>query len=119
MLPEGGGQLPISRPDWWKGRFAFFRISAGTREGRCLSKGQLSALKINCARAFLTRVGGWGGLHAETAQSALTVIFRLIIGGLTSLILIVQLILQFQGQFVSMSLRPVLGTVAAYVAGAA
>ena len=31
--------------------------------------------------------GGWG-LHGETAQSALTVIFKLVIGGLTSVILI-------------------------------
>ena len=58
-----------------------------------------------------------GELHAETAQSALTVIFTLITDGLNSLVLIVQLILQFQGQFVSTSLRPVLGTVAACVSG--
>ena len=38
------------------------------------------------ARAFI----GWGkGLHAETAQSALTVILKLVISGLTSIILIV------------------------------
>ena len=34
-------------------------------------------------------VGGWGELHAETAQSSLTVIFRLVIVGLTSIILVV------------------------------
>ena len=34
---------------------------------------------------------GGRGLQAEAAQSALTVIFRVIIGGLTSVILIVQL----------------------------
>ena len=38
------------------------------------------------ARAFTER---GRGLHAETAQSALTVILKLVIGGLTSIILIV------------------------------
>ena len=37
-------------------------------------------------RAFIDR---GEGLHAETAPSSLTVIFKLIIGGLTSIILIV------------------------------
>ena len=55
------------------------------------------------------------GLHVETAQSALTVILKLVIGGLTSVILIAlrTVNLQFQGWFVSISLRPVLGIVAA------
>ena len=66
------------------------------------------------ARAF---IGGGRGLHAETAQSALMVILKLVIGGLTSVILIVlgTVNLQFQGWFVSISLRPVLGIAAAYV----
>ena len=56
-------------------------------------------------------------MHAETAQSALMVILKLVIGGLTSVILIVlgTVNLQFQGWFVSISLRPVLGIAAAYV----
>ena len=33
--------------------------------------------------------GGGCGLHAETAQSSLTVIFRLVISGLTSIIMMV------------------------------
>ena len=59
----------------------------------------------------------WEGLHTEAAQSALTVIFKLVIGGLTSIILMVigMVNLQFQGQFVSISLRPIPGIVAAYV----
>ena len=50
------------------------------------------------------------GLLIETAQSALIVILKLAIGGLTSVILIVlsTVSLQFQGQFVRISLRPVL-----------
>jgi len=57
------------------------------------------------------------GLWAETAQSALTVILKLVIGGLTSVIFIVlgTVNLHFQGWFVSISLRPVLGTAAAFV----
>ena len=57
------------------------------------------------------------GLHAETAQSALTVILKLVISGLISIILTVlsTVNLQFQGQFVPISLRPVLRIVAAYV----
>ena len=66
------------------------------------------------ARAFIDR---GRRLRAETAQSALTVILKLVIGGLTSVISIVlsTVNLQFQGRFVSISLRPVLGIVAAYV----
>ena len=58
-------------------------------------------------------------LYLEIAQSVLTVIFKLVIGGLTSAILIVlgTVNLQFQGPFVPVSLRPVLGIVAAHVLG--
>ena len=60
---------------------------------------------------------GGKGLRAETAQSALTVILKLVIGGLTSVILIVlsTVSLQFQGQFVPISSRAVLRIVATYV----
>ena len=63
------------------------------------------------------------GVHAgptcRKQQSALTVIFKLDIGSLTGIILIVlgPVNLQFQGQFVTISLRSVLGTVAAWVVG--
>ena len=59
------------------------------------------------------------GLHAESVQSALTVIFKLVMGSLTRVILVVlgAVNLQFQGQFVSISLRPILGIAAAYVMG--
>jgi len=50
------------------------------------------------------------GLHAKTAQSALTIILKLVIGGLTSIILNVlsTVSLQFQNLFVPIFLRPVL-----------
>ena len=65
--------------------------------------------------------GGWGvgmgGASAETAPSSLTVILKSVISGLTSVILGVLGTVnhQFQGLFVPISLRSVLGTVAAYV----
>ena len=48
------------------------------------------------------------GLHAETAPPSLTIIFRLVISGLTSIILVVlgTINLQFQGPFVPISLCP-------------
>ena len=51
------------------------------------------------ARAFIDRRKG---LHSGTAQSALTVTFKLVIGALTRVILTVlgTVNLQFQGQFV-------------------
>ena len=49
--------------------------------------------------------GGGRGLHVEKAQSALRVILKLVIGGLTSIIFIVlsTVTLQLQGWFVSIS----------------
>ena len=74
-----------------------------------------SLLATSGARAFIDR----RGLHAETAQPSLTVIFRLVISGLTSVILVVlgAVNLQFQGPLVPFSLRPILKIVAAYVQG--
>ena len=56
---------------------------------------------------------GGRGLRAETAQSVLTVIFKLVIGGLISIILIVlgTVNLQFQGPFVPICLRLILSIV--------
>ena len=65
------------------------------------------------ARAFIDRRRR---PHAETEQSFLTVIFKLIIGGLTCVMLVVlgTVNIQFQGLFVPISLRPVVKLVAAY-----
>ena len=61
--------------------------------------------------------GGGRGYTQKTAQSSLTVIFKLVISGLTSLILVVLGTgnLQFQDPLVPISLRPVLGIVAVHV----
>ena len=55
------------------------------------------------------------GLHEGTAQSTLAVIFRLVVSGLTSTILVVlgTVNLQFQRPFIPISLRLVLGIVEA------
>ena len=62
-------------------------------------------------------IDGGREVHAGTAQSSLTVILKLVISDLTSVILNVlgTVNLQFQGRFVSIFLRPVLRIPAAYV----
>jgi len=77
---------------------------------------QPPALASSEVRAFTDRRRG---LYAETAQSALPVIFKLVIGGLTGIILVVlgTVNLQFQGPFVCIPLRPVLGIMVAHVVG--
>ena len=79
-----------------------------------LSKGQLPLPRQSGGESFYRQREG---PPAERAQAALTVILKLVIGGLTSVISIVlgTVNLQFQGRFVSISLRPILRIVAAYV----
>ena len=109
-------QKLIKRQGWWKGKFALFWMLVTGGEGRAdtCPKANSPTTDNQGARAFIDG-GRW--LHVKTAQSALTVILKLVIGGLTSIILIVlrRVSLQFQGQFVPIPLRPVLGTVVAYV----
>ena len=66
------------------------------------------------ARDFVDR---GRGLHAETAHSALTIILKLVIRGLTWAILIVlnTVDLQFHAQFMPNPLRPVLRILTAIV----
>ena len=72
----------------------------------CLSKGWLPRTDNQWQQLLKTE----RGLHAETAESALIVILKLFISGLTSVILVAlgAVNLQFQGQFVSTSLRQIL-----------
>ena len=57
--------------------------------GGYLSKGRFPAHsdKQGLHELLQTEVGGW--LHAETSQSALTVILKLVLSGLTNIILVV------------------------------
>ena len=88
--------------------------------GRGASKGLLPHPPANKqgGERFYRRVGRTA-LLAETAQSSLTVIFKLVISGLTSLILVVLGTgnLQFQSPFVNISLKLILSIVAAHVLG--
>ena len=74
-------------------------------------------------RAFRDKVCVYPGgeLRAETAQSSLTVIFNMVISGLTSITLVVlgTVNLQFRGALVLISLQSVLRIMAAQVLGTA
>ena len=80
------------------------------RAGGLLSKGWL----LSPDNQWASFIGREKGLHVETAQAALIVSLKLVSGGLNSGILIVlgTVNLQFQGHFVHISLRPVLGIMA-------
>ena len=100
-----------------KEHLLYFRCwQLGGGGGRHLSKGQLHPKK-QAVRAFIDRVGG--RVHAETAQLSLTIIFKLVISGLISTILIVlgTVNLHFQGPFVPIPLQSILRIVAAHVLG--
>ena len=101
-------------------RRSHFISGAGNCWGRVESVQRLTPPPpLTSKRESLYRHGESRGPHAESAQSALTVSFRLVIAGLTSMILVVlaTVNLQFPGALVSISLRPVLGIVAAHVLG--
>ena len=81
-------QKPLDRPGWWEGGSAIIQMPATGGEGGWPSKGPLPHPQPPAGQELLeTEVGG--GLHAETAQSALTVTVQLGIGGLSSSILVV------------------------------
>ena len=65
-------------------------------------------------RAFIDRVGA-GELHAETAQSSLTVIFKPVINII--LVVLGPVHLQFQGPVVPISLGPILRILADHALG--
>ena len=108
-------QKPIKRSNWWTGKLAFFwMLATGRVGGRHLSKAQLpQPLTISGQELLETEGGGF----IQKAQSALTVALKLVIGGLTIIILIVlsTVDLQFQVWFVSIPMRPVLRIMAVYV----
>ena len=109
-------QKPTNRPGWWKGTFALFQMLATGGWGWQTSV-QRPTPPQQAVRAFIDRVGG--RVHAETAQLSLTIIFKLVISGLISTILIVlgTVNLHFQGPFVPIPLQSILRIVAAHVLG--
>ena len=84
--------------------------------GGHLSKGQLPPSNKQGVRGFVDK-SRWG-LHVETAESSVTVIFKLVTSGLPSVILVVlgQLVnLKCRHALVPISLQSFLGIVAAQV----
>ena len=87
-------QKPLDRPGWWKGESAVIQMPATGGGGQMSIQGPSPLPQATSgARAFRNRSGrargGGRELHAETAQSALTAIVQLVIGGLSSGILVV------------------------------
>ena len=83
-------QKLMKRQGWWKGKFAlFWMLATGVGAGSVNSCPKANPFQLlgdnQWARAFIDK---GRRLHAETAQSALTVILQLAIGGLISVILI-------------------------------
>ena len=75
---------PINRPGWWKGKFALFQMPAtGGRGWQTSVQRLISHPQQAGGESFYRQIVG--GSHAETAQSSLTVIFKLVISGLTSI----------------------------------
>ena len=68
-------------------------MGVGVGADICPKADEPPLLATSGARVFIDRSGQGGGLPAETVASALTVIFKLVISGLTSIILIVLLLL--------------------------
>ena len=106
-------QKPINRPGWWTGKLASFqRLATGVGERVDVCPKMDSPNWHQWGKSFYRQRQG---ATCRTAQSALTVILRLISSGLTSIILLVlgTVNLQLQGWFISVSLRPILGIAAA------
>ena len=93
-------QKATKRPGLWKGKFALFQMPATGVGDRCLSKGRHPPPTPQW-QSVGKNFTDWGrGLHAEIVQSTLIVIFKLIIGDLTSIILVDlgSVNLQFRGR---------------------
>ena len=118
---------PIKRSGLCKTKFALFWMLATGSGGGEGHKGPFSpsadsplpdstpTMGGGVVKGFIDRRRGC----LQKQQSALTVIFKLVISGLTSISFAVlgAVNLQFQGEFVSSSLRPILRIMAAYVGG--
>ena len=113
-------QKPIKMQGWWKGKLAlFWRRATWGRMDSCPEAESHPALPHwhSVGQNFYSRrrrcIGREKRLHVETAPSS----YNWSCSGLISVILIVSkaVSFQFQGQFIPVSLRPVLRIVAAYV----
>ena len=101
-------QKPIKRQGWWKGKFALFWMQAtlwGTG-GDAFSKADFHPL----LKSFYRWREGGGYVQKQHSQLWQSSVVCLASSWLFSVVN-----LQFQGHFVPMSSRPVLGIVAAYI----
>ena len=113
---------PVNRPGWWKGKFALIHLLATVGEGWQISVQRLTWQPPSTPRPqpapFCQQPVGQeilqteGGDYMQKQYLALTVIFKLVIWVVLGIVN-----LHFQGLFVPISLRPILGTVAAHVLG--
>ena len=114
-------QKPVNRPNRWKGKFALFQKPAAGGWGEvdvCPKSNPLPHIPGNqWGRSFSRQKDGGG--YMQKPQSALIVIFKLVISGLTSIIFTVlgTVNLHLRGPFVLISLWPILGIVAGIVLG--
>ena len=94
-------QKPINRPGWWKGKFISNAGSWGRGRVADICPKADSPPPGNQRGKSSYRQSVGGGLYAEIAQSSLTVIFKLVTGGVTSVILVFLGAVnhQFQGLF--------------------
>ena len=101
-------------------KVCFILEACNWRKGGLLLKGQLLTDSGKSFKGGLSGCAGQGSATRRTAHSALTVILRLVIGGLISTILVglCTVSLQFQVHLFFISLNPVPGIVAAYVMAA-
>ena len=111
---------PVNRPVWWKGKFALIWLLATVGEGWWTSVRRLTrpppplpTPAPSCQQPVGQEIlQVEGGDYIRKQYMALTVIFKLVIWVVLGIVN-----LHFQGLFVPISLRPVLGTVAARVLG--
>ena len=107
LLPTVGSScLPLKRnreTRWWEGKFVLLWMLA-IGGGMWTPVQRLTPYPDNqCLRASVDREREF---QSETAQSALTVILKLVTDGLTSIMLIIFLSVQFSCSMVSDSLQP-------------
>ena len=101
-------QKPVKRQSWWKGKFALFWMPAASKDGGLLSKGLLLPPPQQSGGKSFYRPREGVTYRNSTVSS--DVILKLVI-----LIVLSTFNLQFQGWFVPIYLRPILGIVAAYM----
>ena len=119
LLLKVGPSCLLSESQDWRGKIGgnsiLFLVPAIRGEGRLVSKGQLLT-DNQWERAFKQGISGVYGERATCRKSTSSSDSHVEISLIGIIMIVLSIVnLQFQGQFVPKSLRPVLGIVAAYV----